>query len=318
MERHSGEGCVEGSGRTVGDREDPHAEIAGNKEATGASTPTDSSSDNSLQTPPVLSPGEGMSGDISVTSHTDWQSYGGHDPPHGDDGIIRDSDLEEPKMCIEETATYWSAGGGESRQEDFLTPDGDNMAAQRNRTENGARLYFPLQKTLQNLRLLDLKLKYSSRQATGDKRSSTYFSEPHSRSPEENPPQSEKTHSLGLIALLSQCHLKLQQMEELRLSSAQLARSLWEAQETISYLKENVAALHRENAQKENAIFSLSKELMEAKSLLYEKSERIADMEAMFSGLADHLQSRPSQQGSEEICQMNAGDPGASRICAIL
>ncbi|XP_063283645.1 uncharacterized protein LOC134568881 [Pelobates fuscus] len=256
---------------------------------------------------------------------------------------------KETKMCNEETATYWTGGGGDScKQDNILTPSileseqaDDNMSL----AKNNPRLYFPLEKTLRNLQLLDLKLQYNTRQAAGNKNdsecnndSSSSSDESESKSVESseqqtNHEETERAQNLALITLLSQCHLKLQHLEELKHYAGHLAHSLWEAQETISYLKENVAALHRENVQKENKISNLSKELMESKRLLYEKSERISDMKAMFKSLGDHLQNRSTQQmiisdhcvgsskytgaGPVEI-EPELSGLGNSKICTIL
>ncbi|KAM8930756.1 uncharacterized protein RCH25_006723 [Pelodytes ibericus] len=223
-------------------------------------------------------------------------------------------------MCNEDTATYWTGGGGDSQNKENVGLSGsahgeqvgDDNAEPCGPTEN--RIYFPLEKTLRNLRLLDLKLKYNGRQATDGKKTSEDSSESGSSSDESDskaPGQSgteeqedtKQAHNAALIALLSQCHLKLQQLEDIKRYSGQLARSLWEAQVTVSYLKESAAELHHANIQKDNEIYRLSRELAESQRLLYEKSERIADMEAIFSSLGDHLRNRLSKQTFKAICQ---------------
>ncbi|KAM4721753.1 uncharacterized protein WCC33_008042 [Rhinophrynus dorsalis] len=246
-------------------------------------------------------------------------------------------------MCNEKTATYWTGGGTDSVNGEEITDsiyvkegqfDVDRTdpyyPMDNNPPQSNVRLYFPLQKTLRNLRLLDLKLRYNSRQAAvehtahGDTQDSSSSSDESDARPVEQEEKeeirqeddTEQTKSSSLIHLLSQCHLKLQQMEVLEHYSEQLARSLWEAQETIVYLRENMAALQRENAQKGNEIFILSEELAESRRLLCEKTDRIADMKEMFRNLGDHLENRTRERRFEYMGQIqdNSGKSSESPV----
>ncbi|KAM4651152.1 uncharacterized protein O3C94_013700 [Discoglossus pictus] len=259
-------------------------------------------------------------------------------------------DPEEPKMCNEKTATYWTGGGMESLNEEERPPSKDHQMdvdwslpyylTENHAQHSNARLYFPLQKTLRNLRLLDLRLKYNTQQAvlenkpceaTNDSGSSS--DESDSKLPEqkeqENSEETEEAHNASLFEVLSQCHIKLEEMEELEHYSRQLENTLWEAQNTIAYLKETVAALQRENAQKDDEIIFLSEELMESNRMLHEKSEQITDMNAMFRNLGHHLENSRKQQNNKSTCPKHNGQPpisenpqprspSHSKICIIL
>ncbi|XP_063794896.1 uncharacterized protein LOC134957059 [Pseudophryne corroboree] len=255
--------------------------------------------------------------------------------------------VDEPIMCIEKNTTYWTGGGGESLTEgEFPTLSDDkqldvgqtvpHLTVEMEPAHSNARICLPLQKTLRNLRLLDLKLKYNNHQLALE----------HPRSERNNESSSDENDSkfselrekeniiLGdekeaetsyLIELLSQCHFKLEQMEELRHYSRKLAWSLWEAQESNEYLKEKVAELHRDNAQKEEEIFLLTEELIRSRRLC-QKSERVTHLQEKATQPSDHTGNRSKQREFESIYTINdklavKDEPtgqDTSKICVIL
>ncbi|KAG9483664.1 hypothetical protein GDO78_009536 [Eleutherodactylus coqui] len=259
---------------------------------------------------------------------------------------------EEPKMCNEKTATYWTGVGAENRNgEDFPTfvddpnlfvgeTDPPHLTVQIEPVQNNAKIYLPLKKTLRNLRMLDLKLKYNNQQlahpeqpvsecnndsASSSDESDSKFPElrEHNENPRGNDGEADNSY---MINLLSQCQFKLEQMEELKHYCRKVTCSLWEAQETIEYLKEKVAELHRENVQKEEDIFLLTEEVIKYRSLLCQKSEKTAHVKARFPHTGDHGETRQTQQEFASIHKLNdqlAENPeprelNTSKICVIL
>ncbi|KAM9324465.1 uncharacterized protein PAF06_000504 [Gastrophryne carolinensis] len=256
--------------------------------------------------------------------------------------------IEEPKMCNEETATYWTGGVAESQPNELLPPlhdrqlDPDEAIATTEEEikpeQDDARIYLPLKKTLRNLRLLDLKLKFNSHQfsqdnprleCSNDSSSSSDETDsvfPESTVKESNNYEEELAHNTGLIDLLTQCQHKLEQMEVLRHYSRQLSWSLWEAETTIEYLKEKVADLQRENVQKEEDIFFLIEELRKSKQLLQKKTEQAKEETTLKLQPSSHVEKRQIQYQFEPICiedehpeeKRHQTDPGSSKICIIL
>ncbi|XP_073501388.1 uncharacterized protein [Phyllobates terribilis] len=240
----------------------------------------------------------------------------------------RDEELEEePKMCNERTATYWTGGGAENLNEEEFPSFVDDtkldvdetdpqLTEQMEPVRSNARIYLPLKKTLRNLRLLDLKLKYNTQQfshpehsvseCNNDSSSSSDESEskfPEPRELEENPRGIDgESDNSYLIDLLSQCQFKLEQMEELKHYCRKLSSRLWEAQETIEYLKEKVAELHRENVRKEEDIFLLTEEVIKYRSLLCQKSEKTTDVKTQ---IGDHGETRQTRQEFASIYKIN-------------
>ncbi|XP_068111101.1 uncharacterized protein [Hyperolius riggenbachi] len=220
---------------------------------------------------------------------------------NGKEGETPATLIEEPKMCNEKTATYWTGGGGDSLHEEeftsFLEDDrlvdtgqeSPQLLEEMKPVHNNGRIHLPLKKTLRNLRLLDLKLKYNSHQFALDNpvlecsnESSSSSEESDSEFPEliiSDHYREEAQHNSYLIDLLTQCHYKLEQLEEMRLSSHKMSWSLWEAETTIEKLKEKVSELHRENVQKEEEIFFLREELVRCGRLLHLKAERAVEEE---------------------------------------
>ncbi|XP_077307118.1 uncharacterized protein LOC143926975 [Lithobates pipiens] len=259
--------------------------------------------------------------------------------------------IEEPKMCNEKTATYWTGGGGEFHCEEELQCE-EELPSNLNDTQldvdhtishlpeemkpshSNTRIYLPLKKTLKNLRLLDLKLKYNSHQLALDKPglecnndSSSSSDESDCKFPEstvEKTNNDEEAHHLFLIDLLTQCHYKLEQMEELRVGSIKLGHRLWEAETTIEYLKEEIAELHRENVKKEEDIFFLTEELIKSRRILQQKMERAIDERTNICQPRS-LTLKNSQHEFEPICIENEypeensqADRNSSKICVIL
>ncbi|XP_031756353.1 uncharacterized protein LOC116410287 [Xenopus tropicalis] len=239
-------------------------------------------------------------------------------------------------MCNEKTATYWTGGGSDSHNEDDAPPSLCLMGGQMDMACNLAtdprpltnvRVYLPLQKTLRNLRLLDLRLKYNSQQVrlpAGQQESSSSSDESDPKAPEpreeEEEDEGQEKDRASLIQLLTLCHCQLQQYEELKRQSQRQSQMLWEAQETIGHLRDSVAALHCANAQKEEELFFLWEELIQCKRLLREKTERITDMREMFRNFGEHLGKRGSTpQSNEHLGAENpvTEDPN-SKICVIL
>ncbi|MEE6511411.1 hypothetical protein FKM82_017898 [Ascaphus truei] len=262
-------------------------------------------------------------------------------------------ELDEPKMCNEMTATYWTGGAAESQKEDKLSPsthlqDRKLAAAmtvpyyltEKNPPHNNVRLYFPLHKTLRNLRLLDLKLKYHTHQVILGNNSSECTNDSGSSSDESaselseqkekgnaTQEESDQATNSSLINLLSQCQLKLEQLEELKHYSRQLASSLWEAQETIAYLQGKVGDLQLENAQKEEEIAILSEVLTESKRLSHEKVGSSWGTNVMLRNLGDHLENQRKQRRFQSIVQISGNsaersqvprDSSNSKMCVIL
>ncbi|KAM3914989.1 uncharacterized protein RB166_017372 [Leptodactylus fuscus] len=258
---------------------------------------------------------------------------------------------EEPKMCNEKTATYWTGGSAENlNEEDFPTFVADtevdigetdpHFRVELEPVQNNAKIYLPLKKTLRNLRLLDLKLKHNNQQlahpehsvsecnndsASSSDESDSKFPEPKEQ--DENPPGDDgESDNTYLIHLLSQCQLKLEQMEELKHYCRRVTCSLWEAQETIEYLKEKVAELHRENVRKEEDIFLLTEEVIKCQNLLCQKSEKTTDVKTKVTQTGDHGETRQTQQEFASIYTINDQlaentEPVAqstSKICVIL
>ncbi|KAM4022941.1 uncharacterized protein ACNLHF_027855 [Anomaloglossus baeobatrachus] len=250
---------------------------------------------------------------------------------------------EEPKMCNERTATYWTGGGAENLNEEFPTFLDDTkldveetdprLTEQMEPVQNNARIYLPLKKTLRNLRLLDLKLRYNNEQLSHPERSASHcnndsssdesdskFPEPRKR--EENPEGKEAENSY-LIHLLSQCQYKLEEMEELRHYCRNVSNHLWEAQETIEYFKEKIAELHRENVRKEEDIFLLTEEVIKYRSLLHQKWEKTTEVTPQ---IGDHGEPRPSRHEFASIYKINDRlaehsppvEKNNSNICLIL
>ncbi|KAM5148721.1 uncharacterized protein ACMZJ9_012275 [Mantella aurantiaca] len=271
--------------------------------------------------------------------------------------------IEEPKMCNEKTATYWTGGGGESQCEEelpsflneeellsFLSEekipsllndmqlDVDNTTSylpdESKPSQGNTQIYLPLKKTLRNLRLLDLKLKYNSHQFTLDNPgqecnndSSSSSDESESKFPEstvEETNNDEEAHHSFLIDLLTQCHNKLEQMEALRVGSSKLFHRLWEAETTIEYLKEKIAELHRENVKKEEEIFFLTEELMKSRRILHQFMEGAIEERTNIAYPRSLTFNKP-QHDLESIClenehseENNQTDQNTSKICVIL
>ncbi|XP_056380199.1 uncharacterized protein LOC130275800 [Hyla sarda] len=259
---------------------------------------------------------------------------------------------EEPKMCNEKTATYWTGGGAEIlNQEDFPAFIDDtkfdvgetdpHLTVQMEPVQSNAKFYLPLKKTLRNLRLLDMKLKYNSQQltthpehpvsecnndsASSSDESDSKFPEPRER--DENPQGNDgEADNMYLIDLLSQCQFKLEQMEELKHYCRKILCNLWEAQETIEYLKDKVAELHRENVRKEEDIFLLTEEVMKCRSLLCQKSEKFTDVKTKLTQTGDHGESRQIQHEFASIYKINdqiaentkPTEKNVSKTCVIL
>lgn len=101
---------------------------------------------------------------------------------------------------------------------------------------------------------------------------------------------------------------------------------LWEAQETIEYLKEKVAELHRENVRKEEDIFLLTEEVIKCRSLLCQKSKKVTDVKTKITQTGDHGETRRAQQEFASIYKINdqlaedtePTEQNASKICVIL
>ncbi|XP_071983632.1 uncharacterized protein [Engystomops pustulosus] len=268
----------------------------------------------------------------------------------------REEDLkyleEEPKMCNEKTATYWTGGGAENlNEEDFPAfvddtkldigeTDPHLLTVQMETVQNNSKIYLPLKKTLRNLRLLDLKLKYNNQQLShpehsvsecnNDSASSSDESDlkfPQSSEQDENPLVNDgEADNSYLIDLLSQCQYKLEQMEELKLYCRKVTCSLWEAHGTIEYLKEKVAELHRENVRKEEDIYLLTEEVIKCRSLLCHKSDKTSDVRAKITQTGDRGETRQTQQEFASIYKINdqievnteSAEQSTSKICVIL
>ncbi|XP_053544971.1 uncharacterized protein LOC128635900 [Bombina bombina] len=257
---------------------------------------------------------------------------------------------EEPKMCNEKTATYWTGGRDDLQDEDVPAPKHLNdrkldidwtipyYLTENNSLHKNVRTYFPLHKTLRNLRLLDMRLKYSTRQLALENKSSEYTNDSGSGTDEGDvkfseqkqranvmQEESEQMHISSLIELLSQCRLKLEQMEDLEKYSRDMEINL---QETITYLKQNIAALQRENAQQEDEIFFLAEELIQCKRMLHEKTEKISHMNTMFKNFGQRLENTRKYQQIDSICQINNSSGQSSenpeprdlksKVCVIL
>ncbi|OCT58692.1 hypothetical protein XELAEV_18001834mg [Xenopus laevis] len=255
-------------------------------------------------------------------------------------------------MCNEKTATYWTGGGDDSQNEENASPSMGLMDGQMDkdgtlpcnlvkdpRPLTNVRVYLPLQKTLRNLRLLDLRLKYNSQQVgvanqlnEFTQESSSSSDESDSKAPEqeeeEEEGREEENDSSSLIELLTLCQFQLEQFEELKQQSQQQSQMLWEAQETMEFLQESVASLHRENAQKEEELFFLWEELVQCKRLLREKMEQITDMKEMFRNFGEHLEKKGREKEFDSIPHFNESlgntaekpttDDPNSKICVIL
>ncbi|KAJ1109800.1 hypothetical protein NDU88_007158 [Pleurodeles waltl] len=193
-------------------------------------------------------------------------------------------------------------------------------------TESNSKHHFPINKTLINLRLLNLKLMHCNYQdnllnrtpehlsiseVSADDDSDTEYQEIVNGKAimYRNEAKSEQEHDLSVMKLLAQCHLKLEELEGLKHSSKELTKNLCDAKESIAYLRQKVAELESENSQKEAEINVLAVELTESKSLLREKSYEMAHVKMLVRNLRKQLQKKQRELARKSQTEAKCPDP---------
>ncbi|XP_078518408.1 uncharacterized protein LOC144783155 [Lissotriton helveticus] len=111
------------------------------------------------------------------------------------------------------------------------------------------------------------------------------------------------------MKLLAQCHLKLEELEQLKHTSKELTKNLCDAKESIAYLSQKVAELESENSQKEAEINVLAVELTESKSLLREKSYEMVHVKMLVRNLRKQLQRKQRELVHKSRTEANCPDP---------
>nr|XP_033781606.1 uncharacterized protein LOC117351036 isoform X2 [Geotrypetes seraphini] len=140
----------------------------------------------------------------------------------------------------------------------------------------------------------------------------------------------DPAHNSSLIDLLSLCHFKVEQLEELKNTSKELATKLWQTKETVANFRQKIMELEMENCQKGREISFLSEELMESKRLLCEKNKEITDLKLLIRNFSNQLPKKREScqpktsslvktghlsQSSEEL--QNKDHPSHSKICIL-
>ncbi|XP_029453459.1 uncharacterized protein LOC115089536 [Rhinatrema bivittatum] len=216
----------------------------------------------------------------------------------------------------------------------------------RTSIQSNLQLNLPVNK-LRNLKLLNLKLKHKNHHDDIHNQSLADLTDFATDTDENDPSHQtednkrndthgkelgiEPAQNSSLIELLSLCHLKLEQLEDLKHSSKELATKLWETKETVVYLKQKVSELEMENSQKEQASRLLSEELTESKSLLCEKNKEIAHMKMLIRNLNNQLQKKHNdlflnkkshekkgQLDKDSEMSLKKDHPSNSKICVLL
>ncbi|XP_069499134.1 putative leucine-rich repeat-containing protein DDB_G0290503 [Ambystoma mexicanum] len=218
----------------------------------------------------------------------------------------------------------WSQCKGveEDLIEDVITQDNQLYKIS---TETNVKHHFPINKTLVNLKLLNLKLMHCNYQDSVLNQAAENFSVSAADDEDSDTEHqggvneravvsrkeatSEQEHDLSVMKLLAQCHIKLEELEELKHTSKELARNLRDAKESIAYLSQKVAELVTENSQKEAEINVLSVELTESKSLLREKNNDMAHVKILVRNLSKQLQKKQQELALKSYTEANSHEP---------
>ncbi|KAG9353022.1 hypothetical protein JZ751_017598 [Albula glossodonta] len=133
--------------------------------------------------------------------------------------------------------------------------------------------------------------------------------------------ETEKSNT-SLIAVLTECQSKVEQLEELKHSSVELMGQLRAAQGMAACLQRRMCCLEKEHIVKQREVLQLTEELEEARKALQEKSRDMARVTAQLQVLEQertgengtltngHVNLQPHQQPGQY--------PNDSKVCTLL
>ncbi|KAG7478107.1 hypothetical protein MATL_G00076860 [Megalops atlanticus] len=194
--------------------------------------------------------------------------------------------------------------------------------------------------------LQDLKLKHQSHQTETERLcaelrdSRERIGELESELSTERKKGEDNTHKIlkletdmsnsSLIAVLTECQSKVEQLEELKHSSLQLTAQLQAAQSMAVYLQRRMLCLEEEHMLKQQEVLKLTEQLEEAGRALQEKSTQVAQVTAQLQALHQELEKKQENGASSTDVLANGHTTSAqpqqqprqysndSKVCTLL